>query len=485
MEPSGLSFSYEEPSCFSSSSSAPFNAPSGPSKNKAVSRRKDVNTVAKKIFSSSSYHSSHALNDKENVNVNNYAEKEDVILPDQSAFFGVTSTSTPNPPEAPRKLKKSRNFRDRSPTKEMNDKLSVHTESEQKDSQHTQTTASSSSLLGSLLSSSSSSSSSSMRVQPTSWSSTQSSDVNNATITNPTKRNRNDWVRGDILDMEINNQKFKLRLIGIGNMHHVFAFEDDRRLTLKQDSRKPISKSGTNITIDISIKKEMSFNTGNKVVKIPFLNPRLSMSARGYENTTNKISKFDVFADEEYRKSESELNQLGIYLPKAYKLPDPNEEFSIGIYDKMAESISCDEWRPRKMSNGTTYYPAFDKLSNKSKKTLEVIEKVLSSWANTENCMIDEMVSEPINDLYPRNFMLDDKGRPNYIDPSPKQQEWINMQSYLREWSNGNPNIFEFLTKRFPKEARVNVYLEMERQLKKLQEKGIAVSFPPAKENNN
>ena len=96
----------------------------------------------------------------------------------------------------------------------------------------------------------------------------------------------------------------------------------------------------------------------------------------------------------------------------------------------------------------------FDALDTESKNILIWVKDFLKETAITKK--------EIINDFRKDNVMLDHSRTPTIIDYSPPEKtgSWdikFHLFAYLKDWSRGNKNIFEFLILGFPKEIEVEM----------------------------
>jgi hypothetical protein len=107
----------------------------------------------------------------------------------------------------------------------------------------------------------------------------------------------------------------------------------------------------------------------------------------------------------------------------------------------MERGVSTDGWRLSEKS--------IDDLSQDDQKLLEFVQSWLTKSAE-EGKMI-------IGGFFPRNVMRDAKGALRVVDftMAPKNISFIeDLQTTLGAWSDGNPNVYTFLSSEMPEDVK-------------------------------
>lgn len=134
------------------------------------------------------------------------------------------------------------------------------------------------------------------------------------------------------------------------------------------------------------------------------------------------------------------LQSLNVPMPEVHTAPqtfvDSIEPKNGGfwIVDKMDRSASCEEW-----ANPQT---RFEDLSPDNQALLAFVKHYLTISDRDQEIII--------NDFYSKNVMFG-KGQWRVVDSTiVKGDNWqITLTSYVKHWSNGNPNILAYLTSDF------------------------------------
>lgn len=241
--------------------------------------------------------------------------------------------------------------------------------------------------------------------------------------------------------------------IGSGKEHVVHATNTSAMATLKEDK-----ENGA---------KTVSFDVSQYVIKMPQI--KLDSGAYFANSMDNEtVSKNDVEAIKKLQKFENDLNRIGLHLPEVLVRPNPKAgDNAFSIQKRLYTPVDTSFWGDPSIT--------FEMLQPREQRLLEIVEAELTFSANAGDIRV--------GDCSPRNFMwLGDKlflaeyalsGEERDVEKpytlsltDDEKSSWddenemlltendreMNVRlicGYVRNWSNGNENIWNRLTRNF------------------------------------
>ena len=96
---------------------------------------------------------------------------------------------------------------------------------------------------------------------------------------------------------------------------------------------------------------------------------------------------------------------------------------------------------------------------------LDEESKLLLIWVKTHLTKMAKEKKNTISDFSPKNTMFNEQNQPVIVDPSAisDDDDWDiidNIYKYTKAWSNNNPEIFKFLSEKYP----LDIQAEMSRK---------------------